>query len=146
MQAAFPLLGLSLLLVVYKLVPSRISYQALFYVLIGSSSLLISVTPFLCIYEMRSRNLRASLEKGRVPQYKADLDGLASAAGLAQRGARKLRALNPRAVLGVVSKLKLVVNYFIYEDIILFLTFNLVIKKYRSGMNSLRTLAKMGTA
>lgn len=138
-----------MLLIINKLVPSKISFQVLFFFLIGASSFLIFCTPFLYILKVHSTEMKTNFDSISAPENKPNVDNLAKMIIFAQSKTRQISKFftnyfDPGALLDFISKLKLIINYFMYEDILLFLIFQLLIKKYRPGLNLLRSIINLG--
>ena len=130
-------------------VPSRISYQAAFFFFISASGLLIFVTPFLYILKMHSAGIILSADSISLPSVESDADNLAKMLNFAHVKTSRIAKVffyyfEPEFLFNFISKLKLIMNYYVYEDLLLFLTFKLILKRYRSGLNSLRSILKIG--
>ena len=186
-----PFLGMILLFFVYKNIPSRISYEKFLLIIMIISSLLIILTPFLFVSNIRDTEPISKLktktdvkkdpqkpEKSNTIKNKSEnknnknknpkssdiepdpnedpeseeFDPLSNLTRIKDFGSESLKSLfkhipikmsGDKFYLELLTQLKIILNYFLYEDLVLYIMFNLVLKKYRPGLNTMRHFMKL---
>ena len=125
------------------------SFQTVFYIVIGTSTLLILATPLLYCWRLHPESLRKKWASAKLPSKSVDFGDFTGLIDFAQKNIEEVE-LEAESVVSIdtlfrfVANVKLILNFFIYEDLIVFLIFNLMLKKYRKGLNSIRNFVKTG--
>lgn len=209
-----PFAGMIILFLVYRNIPDKISYEKFLFILMIVSSLLIIMTPFVFVSNLKARknftpkaditnpikenqnlepdifedsaeedsesqdfsgtsdsdsdsepstknrNLKNNHDKSKKNQsgdppkdfFKHDFDPLSNLSRLKDFSTRSLSSIFRRLpfkisgdkfYLELISQAKIILNYFLYEDLVLYIMFNTILKKYRSGLNSIRHFMKL---